>query len=453
MRQFLSAIAQSLGFVPRRKGKSVLVWGTSHGGFARARPILSELSKRNPRLNIYHLCPSPSLRSQLAAEGLESDVLATPARFGPWMQLSLLRSRAQLLIVVDEPDKEATQLIDRAAARDIPVVAGPLPGRPDGSTEPTQLGNWRSQVDLFIAFDEASAATLYRLGVEPEKVLRSGPPQDATAIAATAVTAVTAVVDALRPLIAVKRLPRGWGATGGRDRRGGLPSDPSSSLLSPIFRRKYRSISSLEELKAELGQPETIMCLGNGPSSEDPRLGDLHYDALFRVNHFWLPRGFLTEPQVVFTGVRAAIKAVANPVIFAFLNRDEEGKLMLKCLPLPRRIAFATAERLGVMDFGDFGVFTPTNGAVMLATAVALQPKRLIIAGMDLFQHPAGSYPGGSTTPNAYTVLHDRDTELHFILSSFDRFEGELIILSEVLDGHWRAHNKAGTEHTAKPGL
>jgi hypothetical protein len=446
MRQFLSAIAQSLGFVPRRKGKSVLVWGTSLGGFARARPILSELSKRNPRLNIYHLCPSPSLRSQLAAEGLASDVVAAPARFGPWMQLNLLRSRAQLLIVVDEPDKEATQLIDRAAARDIPVVAGPLPGHSDESTEPTQLDNWRSQVDLFIVFDEASAAKLYRLGVEPDKVLRFGSPQDA------AVMAATAVVDALQPLIAVKRMPRGLGATGGRGRRGGLPADPSSSLLSPFLRWKYRSITALEELKAELGHPETIMCLGNGPSSEDPRLGDLHYDALFRVNHFWLPRDFLTEPQVVFTGVRAAIKAVDNPVIFAFQTCEEEWKLMLKCLPLPRRIAFATAERLGVMDFGDFGVFTPTNGAVMLATAVALQPKRLVVAGMDLFQHPAGSYPGDSTTPNAYTVLHDRDTELHFILSRFDRFEGELVILSEVLDGHWRAHNEAGSEHTAKSG-
>jgi hypothetical protein len=444
MRQFLSVFAQSLGFVPRRKGKSVLVWVTSLGGFARAQPILSELSKRSPRLNVYHLSPSPSLRSQLATEGLASDILAAPARFGPWMQLSLLRARAQLLIVVDEPDKAAIKLIDRAAARDIPVVAGPLSEHPDRLAENPHLDTWRSLVDLFIAFDEASVATLHRLGVEPEKVLRSGPPQD---------EAVMAVVDALQPLIAVKRLPLGWGAIGGRGRRGGLPADPSSSLLSPILRWKYRSITTLEDLKAELGRPETIMCLGNGPSSEDPRLGDLHYDALFRVNHFWLPRGFLTKPQVVFTGIRAAIKAVANPVIFAFPTREEEGKLMLKCLPLARRIAFATAERLGIMDFDDFGVFTPTNGAVMLATAVALQPKRLIVAGMDLFQHPAGSYPGDSTTPNAYTVLHDRDTELHFILSRFDRFEGELVILSEILDGHWRAHDKASPERTAESGL
>ena len=47
----------------------------------------------------------------------------------------------------------------------------------------------------------------------------------------------------------------------------------------------------------------------------------------------------------------------------------------------------------------------------------------------------------------------DRDTELHFILSRFDRFEGELVILSEILDGHWRAHDKASPERTAESGL
>src|SRR4029079_17608285 len=36
----------------------------------------------------------------------------------------------------------------------------------------------------------------------------------------------------------------------------------------------------------------------------------------------------------------------------------------------------------------------PTNGARMIAAAAALQPKRLAIAGMDLYQHPGGRYPG-----------------------------------------------------------
>lgn len=421
MLRILRALAQHLGFVPRRKGKSLLVWGASRQGFARVRPILEQVSERNPRLNVYYLVASPSLRSQLAAEGVVPDVFAAPARFGPWTDLCLIRSRAQLLLLADEPDAAGERLMERAVARGLPVATPAVLAPSARPGEAAHSEGWRSKVTLPLAFDAGDVS-------------------------------VTAMADALQPLIAVKRTPRTLAATDG-NRPGGLAAGLPSALLAPIFRRKYRSIATLEELKAELDQPETILCLGNGPSSEDPRLAELPYDALFRVNHFWQERGFLTEPQLVFTGLRAAIKAVSDPVIFAFQTREEEAKLMLKCLSLPRRIAFATAERLGVMDFGDFGVFTPTNGAVMLATAVALQPKRLIVAGMDLFQHPAGSYPGDSTTPNAYTVLHDRDTELAFILSRLDRFEGELTILSEILDGHWQTHRKAATEPAAKAGL
>ncbi len=411
MLQFLRLFGQRLGFVPRRKGKSVLVWAAGLDGFARLAPVLAELSRRNPRLSIYRIPPSPSVRRGLAAANSGSDILAPPVRFAPAIRLYLERAKAQLLIIADEPDQAAGALIGHAAARGLAVVG-----------------------------DEASAETLSRQGADPVKVLQFRAP-DAESIAA--------VADALQPLIAAKRIPPGLAGTDGGARQGWAATVFASPLLAPVLRWKYRPIETLDRLSAALGRPETILCLGNGPSSEDPRLHELSYDALFRVNHFWQPRGVLTEPDVVFTGLRATIKAIRKPVIFAFQTREEERKLMLKCLPMPRRIAFATTERLGVMDFGDFGVFTPTNGAVMLAAAVALQPKRLIVAGMDLFQHPAGSYPGDTTTPNAYTVLHDRDTELQFILSRFDRFEGELVILSEVLDGYWRAHDEARLDRAA----
>ncbi len=396
MLRFLRAMAQRLGFVPRRKGKSVLVWAASSEGFERVRALLEELARRNPRLSIYGLSPSPDLRAQLAAEGYPGEGLAIPARFGPWIDLCLIRSRAQLLLLAESPDAGAERLVERAAARGLPVAAP--------ADETARCEGWRSRLTLPLALDADDSTT-------------------------------ASLADTLQPLIAAKRAPRGGGAADGL----------LSALLAPIYRRKYRRLETFADLRAELGHPETILCLGNGPSSEDPRLRKLTYDALFRVNHFWQDRGFLTEPDLVFTGLRAAIKAVRNPVVFAFQTREEEAKLMLKCLSLPRRIVFATAERLGVMDFGDFGVYTPTNGAVMLATAVALQPKRLIVAGMDLFQHPEGSYPGGSTTPNAYTVLHDRDTELAFILGRFERFEGELTILGEILDRHWQAHRRAAS--------
>jgi hypothetical protein len=83
----------------------------------------------------------------------------------------------------------------------------------------------------------------------------------------------------------------------------------------------------------------------------------------------------------------------------------------------------------------------------MLATAVALRPKRLIVAGIDLFQHPQGSYPGDSRTPNAYSPGHSRDKELAFILQLLGRYRGELVILSEVLRAEWeKTHTKSAAK-------
>ena len=60
-------------------------------------------------------------------------------------------------------------------------------------------------------------------------------------------------------------------------------------------------LASLADLKARLGNPCTIICLGNGPSSEDPKLADFGDATLFRVNWNWRGRGWLTTPDVVFT--------------------------------------------------------------------------------------------------------------------------------------------------------
>jgi len=444
MVQILSAVRQSLGFAPRRKGKSVLVWVASLDALARLEPILAELSRRNPRVHVYRVSPSSALRSRLAAQGSTAGVLAPPAQFGPAMRLFLQRPRAQLLLLADEPDQRAARLIDHADALDIAVVAVRFNADRPGSSETAGPEGWRRRVDLFVAFDAADADALHRHAVDPKKVLR---------LDARDARAASAIVDAMQPLIAARRMPLGSPGADDRAPNGWVSALLSSFLLSPLIHWKYQRIDTLETLRAALGAPETIMCLGNGPSSEDPRLHDMPYDALFRVNHFWQPRGILTEPDGVFTGLRATIKAIRKPIVFVFQTREEEQKLVLKCLAMMRKVVFATAERLGVMDFDSFGVFQPTNGAVMLATAVALQPKRLIVAGIDLYQHPAGSYPGNSGTPNAYTIHHDRETELQFILDTFDRFEGDLVIQSEVLDGYWQAHVRGRQDRAASAGL
>ena len=73
--------------------------------------------------------------------------------------------------------------------------------------------------------------------------------------------------------------------------------------------------------------------------------------------------------------------------------------------------------------------------AVVLATARhGLQSERLVIAGMGLFMHSVGNYSGSTTTPNAYTLTHDRDTELQFIMSTLLQFRGKLVNIGDVLN-------------------
>jgi hypothetical protein len=74
----------------------------------------------------------------------------------------------------------------------------------------------------------------------------------------------------------------------------------------------------------------------------------------------------------------------------------------------------------------------------MIAAAVALEPRKLIIGGIDLFEDPAGAYPGDAATPNAYVAVHDAQTELKYVLETLAKFRGELVILGSVLNAKWK---------------
>ena len=203
-------------------------------------------------------------------------------------------------------------------------------------------------------------------------------------------------------------------------------------LLRALARRRFERLQDLAALREALGHPEVIWALGNGPSSEDPTLASAAYDSLFRVNHSWKARGFLSQPEVVFTGLRGTVAAVPGNTLLIFQREADFEALLPRCAFLPGRRCFMTAEQLGLFpDTG--GVFRPTNGAIMIAVAVALAPKRLRIAGMDLFAHPAGAYPGDEATPNAYTVAHDRQDELSFLVTQLAHYEGTLETTSPVL--------------------
>ena len=203
---------------------------------------------------------------------------------------------------------------------------------------------------------------------------------------------------------------------------------------------RVRRFEDARELKERLGSPKIILCLGNGPSSEDPTLESMKFDVLFRVNHSWLKRNGLAKPGVVFTGGQPTMKAVSGS-IFGLPTSDAGERLMLArgYNPLMGRTEFFNVNDVAdsLKQF-DWGHLRPTNGACMLATAIALNPEKLIVAGIDLFQHSEGSYPGDATTPNAYSPGHSRETELDFILRLFSGFKGEIVIVGEILQAAWR---------------
>jgi len=193
-------------------------------------------------------------------------------------------------------------------------------------------------------------------------------------------------------------------------------------------------IASLAALKARLGDADTILCLGNGPSSEDPRLLAYGDAALFRVNWIWLPRGFLTAPDVVFTADPDVVHLPKAPVVIfptaAIGGPILEGYAAAGSQPASAH-AFLDCFDPRLADFS--GPQYPTNGALMVAMAAALRPRRLVVAGIDLYRHPEGKYPGGADNPEGYASQHRAGIDLELIGRSLDGLEAEVVILSDNL--------------------
>ena len=210
-------------------------------------------------------------------------------------------------------------------------------------------------------------------------------------------------------------------------------------MRGPIGRRAIdlfaqRRIGSWSELRQLLGLPRTIICLGHGPSSEVPGLAAISSDALFRVNWRWRERGFLTSPQLVFVGDPRTPNRLPTP-IFGFRSPEDANYVLWRqCLSsrLPR-FRFFIFDLLPSPVSEQSWAARPTNGAIMIATAVALRPQRLVIAGIDLYCHPLGRHPGTTDAVDGYNRVHDRAVEIDIIRAALAGFSGELEILSPVL--------------------
>ena len=202
--------------------------------------------------------------------------------------------------------------------------------------------------------------------------------------------------------------------------------------MASVFMK--RRIDDWEALKSRLHHPQSILCLGNGPSSEDPRVLAIEHDCLLRVNWKWKLRGILTNPDIVFIGDARTLRELSS-CIFAFWNIWLEYGMLLRYFVThgPRRMEYITLERMSPLIQEPHWLARPSNGALMVVAGVALQPKRLIIGGIDLFLHPDGRYPGDLRGSNQYAQTHLRIVDLAIIHRALQEYHGEVIILSDIL--------------------
>ena len=424
------------GRVGFTRERTLWIHGHQRPDFETAIPLVGALRDRLTRLNILFTTADTSTRQWLAEAWPDAIVLAPPLRFGKSASRYMLNLNVRGLVMLGKPEPGDRYILRAAHGRAAPAALLQTAAG-HGSAEPADLAGLGSDLKKFQhLFVSGSAARRYLTdaGIADESVTSLS--DDGLDSAATV---LPVLVQLLRLDIKVMRSSQ-------QPVRRWLERQALRCMDHPRLRRwisfKVDRFDTIDQLDLALGRPATILCLGNGPSSEDPEVGDVEYDCLFRVNHIWLERGFLAKPDMVFTGSKPTLAAVRG-AIFGLLTTNAEGRLLVRHLLHPglRRVRYATIERFGLfISQPQWQDIRPTNGAVMLATAVALQPSRLVISGVDLFNHPAGSYPGDSTTPNAYSQGHEAESELALLLEALSRYEGELTILSSALKEQWEEY-------------
>ena len=206
-----------------------------------------------------------------------------------------------------------------------------------------------------------------------------------------------------------------------------------------FHKRRLNELRSFAEIRSSLGNPKSILCLGNGPSSEDARLSELEYDTIFLVNHRWLERGVLTSANAIFTGALDSVLAFGKDALYVFIEHERSMRIIRKAKQRIRKLSFCNAEDLG-FPIEQFYPYQPTNGLIMIYVAVNLRPDKLTIAGVDLYCDPRGCYPGETSTPNVYTSGHDSHRELDLILCLLKSYQGDLTIIGDRLKYEYERH-------------
>jgi hypothetical protein len=434
---YSDGLATRLGSATTESPRTFWMIGHRQGDFAVAQDLIDALMARHPRVDFIFTAPQPETRSWLRSRFPRGLVLPPPLPFAAIANRYMVNLNVRGLAILGALAGSDRAILKAANSRALPPVL--VENSEPAANSATALGAVPERLEHHFVLNIDSQAQLLEAGVPAERITVL--PGDSAARSQHFVDVVSHLLVQDLKLIRSKLRP-----VRRRLERLALKC-MDSPRLRRLLRFKAERYDNVGELRRALGNPQTILCLGNGPSSEDPEVANVSYDALFRVNFRWQARGFLADPKMVFTGSKETLKTVRGAIFGLQSIRSEARLLVTRILhPAFGRIRYATIERFGlfISESHLHGV-RPTNGAAMLAVAVALQPARLVISGIDLFSHPDGSYPGDTKTPNAYTPGHDAGSELSLLLEALDHYQGELVILSQALRTQWEAHSRGWT--------
>ena len=414
------ALTARLGLLAKNRERTLWIIGSAREVFDQMAPTIAAVAIRHTRLTILLSSPDERLLPWLESTFPFYRVRPMPLAAGATTRLFLLRSNIRVAAFLDGTAAGRAHLLRSLTRLGISII-GLTTGDIRAFTAAPGLVE-ACEAIIRVGDDKAAAGNPKVIGETGVQLV-----ERIAALMARDLKAVRAETAGTPKLAkAVLDLTR---------------SEGKQSLIAWRLRR-YRNRDALADA---LNHPETILCLGNGPSSEDPSLMTVKYDALFRVNHMWMERGILAKPDVVFTGGSPTMRKVGR-AIFGVNTDDAEARLVSTRTFNPARPAtrfFRIADIAPAIATFDWGHLRPSNGACMIAAAVALQPRRLAVAGIDLFQHPLGSYPGDQSVPNAYSPGHSRETEIAFLLNQFDAYRGELILVGDILRSVWEQRKKS----------
>jgi len=408
---------------PRPPEDAVLVLAPSSTEMGYCAPLIEALSSDSLRVTAVLVAPDAGEAAQLSARfpSASTRVLSplAPAR----ASLTALRVRAVLALSPEALTGPSARLFRRAVAQDLPVYAAKIAGKEGRALDGTPLSPPHDPSD-------GPGLTLARVSTVGGEL----PP------------------GLLEPVQAALLLARAAGVErGARSLFERLAAAHLRLGFNRITAGFIRRIDSIGALDARLGHPRTVLCLGNGPSSAMPAVTSYPHDSLFRVNIDWRTGGTLTEPDLVFAGVKRAMRRLGRIPMVVATPRKEEAFLACRLFePWHGPATYSVAEALAPDLIPPVrGELRPTTGAYMLAVAVALAPERLVIAGMDMFRHPEGAYSRGADpvaqgSVNAFAPSHDFETDAAFIADCLAHYAGELIVFSPALAAALRERCGAG---------